>query len=376
MKDPYDVLGVRRSASLAEIELAYKGRRSQYHPDRYANGDAETIRWATEQMQAVNAAYAVLSDPQQRARFDALRSEGERVAPAAGDKSSPAMSVSLGKLLRQQLAPFHGYERIYFAPAIPQKKLQAALQSYGNGVRGEEILVLADNTFFGGAKEGFMLTEAQLLMKDLMAPACRIGWRDVRRVEVQEKTVYVNGGKYVECPMLEAHELQQLFKVVQTFLDTRGHEQSQPQKADEHRANRQEAAATPSPNKYRNMYNNAKREFLEMCTVLDEMEEEAGEEFVDRDNAVEFFDWLEQSCENSDTETAESAFVLLAEIAILSKCVGQFLKTGQRPPPVAMASRDNEPQLIAELRDLLHLMEQWLTEDRQRQARTREFFGR
>lgn len=45
--DPYGVLGIRPSAGRDEIELAYKGRRSQYHPDRYAQSDAETQAWAT-----------------------------------------------------------------------------------------------------------------------------------------------------------------------------------------------------------------------------------------------------------------------------------------------------------------------------------------
>lgn len=37
--DPYDILGIRPNAGRDEIELAYKGRRSQYHPDRYAQSD-------------------------------------------------------------------------------------------------------------------------------------------------------------------------------------------------------------------------------------------------------------------------------------------------------------------------------------------------
>lgn len=66
----YDILGIRPSASEQEIELAYKGRRSQYHPDKYAESDTDTLKWATDQMQAVNKAYAVLSDPQLRSQYD------------------------------------------------------------------------------------------------------------------------------------------------------------------------------------------------------------------------------------------------------------------------------------------------------------------
>ena len=81
--NPYEVLGVRPNASQEEIALAFKGRRSQYHPDRYT--DPEGARWATQKMQEVNAAHAILGDPQQRASHD--RQFAQKAAPAA--QSSP-----------------------------------------------------------------------------------------------------------------------------------------------------------------------------------------------------------------------------------------------------------------------------------------------
>ncbi|MGK2950249.1 MAG: J domain-containing protein, partial [Acidimicrobiales bacterium] len=58
----YDELGVPRSAPLAEVRQAYVALARAHHPDR-AGGDAA-------RMQAINAAWAVLSDPQRRARYD------------------------------------------------------------------------------------------------------------------------------------------------------------------------------------------------------------------------------------------------------------------------------------------------------------------
>lgn len=71
--DYYEVLGVRPKASISEIELAFKGRRTQYHPDRYNTSDAETLAWATSKMKEVNEAYSVLSDPGKRAAYDSAR---------------------------------------------------------------------------------------------------------------------------------------------------------------------------------------------------------------------------------------------------------------------------------------------------------------
>lgn len=58
----YDELGVPRSAPLAELRQAYVALARRHHPDR-PGGDA--VR-----MQAINAAWAVLSDPERRARYD------------------------------------------------------------------------------------------------------------------------------------------------------------------------------------------------------------------------------------------------------------------------------------------------------------------
>ncbi|WP_312917227.1 DnaJ domain-containing protein [Stenotrophomonas sp.] len=66
----YEVLGVRPEAPLWEIEPANKGRRSQYHPDRYAAGGEAAVAWATAKMQAINKACAALNDPEPRERID------------------------------------------------------------------------------------------------------------------------------------------------------------------------------------------------------------------------------------------------------------------------------------------------------------------
>lgn len=60
----YEVLGVASHAPDADVRQAYLALARLHHPDR-AGGDA--IR-----MQAINAAWATLSDPVRRARYDEL----------------------------------------------------------------------------------------------------------------------------------------------------------------------------------------------------------------------------------------------------------------------------------------------------------------
>lgn len=61
----YELLGVSRRARPESVRSAYRRLAQRYHPDKMpGNARAEQV------MAALNEAYAVLSDPQQRARYD------------------------------------------------------------------------------------------------------------------------------------------------------------------------------------------------------------------------------------------------------------------------------------------------------------------
>jgi DnaJ-class molecular chaperone len=77
--DPYEILGVARTASADDIRKAYRGLAKRWHPD--TNPDKPE---AESRFKAISAAYALLSDPDQRARFDRGEidaSGAERAAP-------------------------------------------------------------------------------------------------------------------------------------------------------------------------------------------------------------------------------------------------------------------------------------------------------
>ena len=76
-KDYYEILGVSKSASEAEVKDAYRKLALQYHPDRNKAPEAE------EKFKEISEAYAVLSDSGKRRQYDVLGHAGfdQRYSP-------------------------------------------------------------------------------------------------------------------------------------------------------------------------------------------------------------------------------------------------------------------------------------------------------
>lgn len=63
-RDYYEILGLSKSASTAEIKSAYRKLALEWHPDR------NKAAGANEKFKEINEAYAVLSDPKKRGNYD------------------------------------------------------------------------------------------------------------------------------------------------------------------------------------------------------------------------------------------------------------------------------------------------------------------
>ena len=73
-KDYYEILGVKRDETQANIKSAYRKLARKYHPD------VNKEKGAAEKFKDINEAYEVLGDPDKRARYDQLGSNWQQGA--------------------------------------------------------------------------------------------------------------------------------------------------------------------------------------------------------------------------------------------------------------------------------------------------------
>lgn len=101
----YDTLGVAKDADKSELKKALRKLAMKYHPDNIATGDEE-------KMIEVNAAYETLSNPQERAAYDAeLISETSGDKPQFKPQESTDIFANIFKTRSDKAAPRKGQDR-------------------------------------------------------------------------------------------------------------------------------------------------------------------------------------------------------------------------------------------------------------------------
>ena len=111
MKDPYDILGVPKTASEAEIKKAFRTLAKKHHPDKHA-GDKPMRK---KKFQEISGAYDILGDKDKRAQFDAARSAPTAIrrglAIRAGGFDPRAAAAVFARAIPSAMAGFGGAGR-------------------------------------------------------------------------------------------------------------------------------------------------------------------------------------------------------------------------------------------------------------------------
>ncbi|KAH6678810.1 DnaJ domain-containing protein [Plectosphaerella plurivora] len=79
--NPYEVLALDREATADQVKSAYRKAALKNHPDKVPETDKET---ANEKFQAIAFAYAILSDPIKRKRYDTTGSTSDSIVDSDG----------------------------------------------------------------------------------------------------------------------------------------------------------------------------------------------------------------------------------------------------------------------------------------------------
>ena len=120
MDDFYKILGVRRDASQAEIQKAYRELARKHHPDM--NPDDKS---AKKKFQKIQAAFDVLNDPKKREMYDRYGSSFETFA-AGGPQGRPAWQ---GRASSGGSGPYASFDDIDLAELLGER--------FGAGPTGE-----------------------------------------------------------------------------------------------------------------------------------------------------------------------------------------------------------------------------------------------
>ena len=101
-KDYYEVLGVDKSASEAEIKSAFRKLAKKYHPDNKETGDEAKFK-------EIGEAYAVLSDENKRRQYDQFGSAAFDGSAGAGFNGFDPGDIDLNDILRSVFGDVGGF---------------------------------------------------------------------------------------------------------------------------------------------------------------------------------------------------------------------------------------------------------------------------
>jgi hypothetical protein len=96
-------------------------------------------------------------------------------------ESVPAM-INIRELI---LKTFPNVSGVFTESAFPADKLQNAISAYAQRAAASEVLLLYDDTFWGSAKDGLLLTETGVFWRNFQESPRQVAYDDIMYVEIR-----------------------------------------------------------------------------------------------------------------------------------------------------------------------------------------------
>lgn len=112
-------------------------------------------------------------------------------------------------------------EKIFFKPNIPMKKLNNALNAYVSHVKAEDVYVLADDTFWGKADNGLLITNSEILVKESFEDPKKISLMELQQVAFEGLlggNFVINHQKVIAFTQLDKNDRNKLLTTLNAFL--------------------------------------------------------------------------------------------------------------------------------------------------------------
>ncbi|EAQ85105.1 hypothetical protein CHGG_09119 [Chaetomium globosum CBS 148.51] len=204
--DPYEVLGVDRTASPDEVKSAYRKTALKTHPDK---APEDKKNEAKEKFQQVAFAYAVLSDPARRKRYDETGSTSEAVVDSEGfswsdfyRRAIPRMPISEDAIKKFRRTSTRG-------PAEERDDILAAYEEFEGDMDGVYESVMLSNVLEDDAR-----------FREVIDAAIKA--KEVLRFDVYAKETKKSRQARVKAAKSEAREADELAKELGVYDKLRG----------------------------------------------------------------------------------------------------------------------------------------------------------
>ena len=172
------------------------------------------------------AAFFELMDQWLSHRSTATQLREPRVATIANSKTGTGMGAFLYEAGRKVVS-----DKVYVRPHIPEKKLQSAVNAYGNGILPEDVIILVDDTAFGSAKDGILITDKSIYIKIFTESLRAYEWEAVESIDIEKKTIYINGAASGKLVQATQKDLGHLFNNIDEYISEKASSSVIPQAA-------------------------------------------------------------------------------------------------------------------------------------------------